>query len=159
MVESSSWKPLFASENNCVFFGKQLVGFPAGCALAVSLEGLMPPDWPPNSHTQNSQAEAKLQDRVGPERLQGCTLVPSLPPEQCVGHTGMIRPHMSRHRIALGPAYSRQFTAGIASICFYGIRQGSKSVYFMFRRHLFSISFVNLIFHLVYGILKSLSNC
>lgn len=39
---------LFAVENNSIFLGKQLLVFPVGYALAVSLRGIMPPDLPPN---------------------------------------------------------------------------------------------------------------
>lgn len=48
LVGNSRWEPLCV-ENKCMFLGKEPVGFPAGCALAVSLEGRMPPELPPNS--------------------------------------------------------------------------------------------------------------
>lgn len=39
----------FAVEKNYMFLGKQPLGFPVGCALAVSFDGLMPSDLPSNS--------------------------------------------------------------------------------------------------------------
>lgn len=49
MVGNLCWEPLFAGENNCVFLGKQSPGLLVGRALAVSLDGLLPSDLPPNS--------------------------------------------------------------------------------------------------------------
>lgn len=49
MVDNLCWELLSAVENNCIFLGKQPLGFPVGSALAVSLDGFVPSDLPPNS--------------------------------------------------------------------------------------------------------------
>lgn len=109
-VGNSRWEPLCV-ENKCMFLGKEPVGFPAGCALAVSLEGRMPPELPPNSPAPKLGQGSW--GRVGPGLAAGTwphhPAVPRPPAASRAAQwqAGTLCPCMSCHRTAWGPAYSR----------------------------------------------------
>lgn len=139
---------LFAVENNCISLGKQLLVVPAGCALAAPLWGTTPSDLPPNFACLEELSWVNAPGRKLPlficipsvSRSPGtvemwwkessfytlrCKIGWGQPLEwggDKVAQSVLIQ---DCHGTAQGPAYSREFTVAIVSICFYGLRQGA----------------------------------
>lgn len=110
MVGSSCWELLFAAEN-CVFLGKQLFGFPVGCALAVSLDGFIPPDLPPNSLCSEGpelgQGSWEKIAIIYMDSLRAQESGPRIPPDQVHWkHGGMtVLPERCRCKMGLAGGY------------------------------------------------------